>query len=161
MLRLLLRQVCANEPQFPPAVEALYDRSKESGHSPSKKELEAALIETVRNLGKRVYILLDALDEIPAEEKRRAEVLQIITNMVQLAQAEVTNLHVLATSRDEVDIRRRLGSFSHGGTPIRTSKVDLDIAKYVRASLRDWPFEMTEDMRTLIEERLSTKAQGM
>lgn len=158
MLRSILRQLCSNEPQVPTAVQELHKRCEESGYSPSKKDLEDALIETIKKLGKEVYILLDALDEIPESGKKRAQVLQHITTIVRHGNR---NLHILATSRDELDIRRSLGSLSGGGTPIETSEVDPDIAKYVRSCLQEWPYEITGQTKDLIETRLSTKAQGM
>lgn len=158
MLRSILRQLSANEPQVSLAVQGLYNRCKESGYKPSKNDLELVLIDTVKTLGKEVYILLDALDEVPEDGRKRAEVLQHVTTMLRHG---LGNLHVLATSRDELDIRTSLGSLSNGGTLIETSEVDCDIAKYVRTSLQAWSAALPRETEELIEKRLSEGAHGM
>lgn len=116
------------------------------------------LIETINTLGKEVYILLDALDELPENGKKRAQFLQYITAIVRLGPR---NLYVLATSRDEWDIRESLESLSNGGTPIQTSGVDSDIGKYVRSCLQEWSDKIPGHIKELIETRLSSKAKGM
>lgn len=116
------------------------------------------LIETIKNLGNEVYILLDALDEVPEDGKQRAQVLQHITTMVRLG---LQKLHILATNRGELDIRKSLESLSNGGTPIETAEVDSDVAKYVRTALQAWPVDLPGDTKELIETRLSEKAHGM
>lgn len=121
-------------------------------------DLASVLIETVKTIGKEVYIILDALDELPEDASKRSEVLEQITTLVKLG---IGNLHVLATSRDEWDIRERLETLSSGGIPLQSSKVDPDIRKYVRSFFKDWPRRLPEHVKTLIQTRLVEKARGM
>ncbi|ROW16110.1 hypothetical protein VPNG_01962 [Cytospora leucostoma] len=158
MLRSLLRQLSANELKISPSVQELYERFKQNGHSPSTKHLETVLIETIKNLGKEVYIMLDALDEIPEDGNKRAEILKHITTLVRLG---IKNLHILTTSRDELDIRESLKDLSNGGISMQSSAVDPDIKKYVRSCLQDWPRRLPEHVKALIETRLVEGSQGI
>lgn len=157
VLRSLLRQLAADEPQVPSTVEELCKQYQEVGHDPPNKALWDALVDTIRRSGKEIYIILDALDELPEDRKERPKVLRCIAEFVQLG---VRNLHILATSRDEFDIRKALGPLSETGTCIQTSEVDSDISKYVGSCLQDWT-DLSQDIKTHVQKRLSKGACGM
>lgn len=152
----LLRQLSANEARVPSAVQELYDTHYAIGHSPSTKDLKDALVRTIEELGKEVYIMLDALDEV-LDKKERSKVLE---HFARLASSRLTNLHLLATSRDEWDIRKSLESLSRGGTPIQRHEVDADIRKYVGSCLEDLK-EVPQEMKPLIQDKVGSGAHGM
>lgn len=156
MLRSLLRQLSANEPRVPSAVQRLYDKHQEIGHSPSTKDLKDALIDTIQTLGKEVYIMLDALDEILEDGKERTRVLKQVATFASLG---LRNLHLLATSRDEWDIRRNLGPHSGGGISIQNWKVDQDISKYVDSCLQELT-DLSQEVKTAIQNKVGSKAHG-
>lgn len=126
------------------------------------KELESALSGVFDNLGKEIYIILDALDEVPdnAENNKRREVLKCLEGIVTSTRP---NLHVLVTSRDELDIRCRLAPLSNGGISIQSSTVDADIKKYVRSCLveDDRLRNLQPRIKEMVEKALGEKANGM
>lgn len=152
----LLRQLSANEAQVPSAVKKLYDTHHAIGYSPSTKDLKYALIRTIEELGEEVYIMLDALDEV-LDNKERSKVLE---HFAMLASSRLKNLHLLASSRDEWDIRKRLESLSQWGTPIQRHEVDADIRKYVASCLQDLK-EVPQEMKPLIQDKVGAGAYGM
>lgn len=156
VLRSLLRQLSANEALIPSAVKELFDTHHAIGHSPSTKDLKDTLIRTIQELGKEVYIMLDALDEV-VDKKERSKILE---HFATLASSRLRNLHFLATSRDEWDIRKSLESLSQGGTPIQRHEVDADIRKYVASCLQDLK-EVPQEMKPLIRNKVGSGAHGM
>lgn len=156
VLRSLLRQLSANEARVPSAVQELYDTHDAIGHSPSTRDLKDALLRTIEELGKEVYIIIDALDEV-LDKKERGKVLE---HFATLASSRLRNLHLLATSRDEWDIRKSLECLSQGGTPIQRHEVDADIRKYVGSCLEDLE-EVPQEMKPLIQDKVGAGAHGM
>jgi ankyrin repeat domain-containing protein 50 len=157
----LLRQVCADDVAVPAAVQELYTKYNQTGHQPSTRDVESALLSVI-DLGKDIYIILDALDEVPENTgiSKRVEVLKLIEKFVALKRP---NLHILVTSRDESDIRSRLGPLSNGGIPIQGSTVDEDIRRYVRSCLMedDRLRGLEPRLKDMIETTLGEKAKGM
>lgn len=146
---------------MPAAVQELYTKYNQTGHQPSTKDFESALLSVVE-LGKDIYIILDALDEVPENtgKSKRVEVLKLIEKLVALKRPY---LHILVTSRDESDIRSRLAPLSNGGILIQGSIVDEDIRRYVRSSLveDDRLRKLEPRLKDMIEKTLGEKAEGM
>jgi hypothetical protein len=105
-----------------------------------------------------VYVVIDALDECT----ERNELLDWID---EIAQWKVGKLHLLATSRQERDIEKRLQSLRLIPIPLESEVVDLDIASYLDWMLRDdqGPQPWTRDtrIRDKIKFSLLQGAQGM
>jgi hypothetical protein len=165
LLCSLIQQLCASEPELPQAVQALYTQNNPSGQRPSIKELSSTLLSVIDGFKKEIYIIMDALDEYPEnpadpKKSKRKELLDQIKRMVEHASE---NLHFLATSRNEYDIRSTLEKPAAGGICIQSSKVDADIKTHVRtclaedATLKRLPSKVKED----IEVRLGEGARGM
>ncbi len=81
----------------------------------------------------------------------------------KLVASKRPNLHILITSRDESDIRSRLGPLSNGGILIQGSTVDEDIRRYVRSCLAedDRLRKLELRLKEMIERTLGEKAKGM
>ncbi|KAJ9149081.1 Zinc finger, ZZ-type [Pleurostoma richardsiae] len=161
LLGSLLRQLCAGEAAIPKPVQDLYTRNHPSGYQPSTEELESTLFAIIGSLEKEVYIILDALDELPEkhDSTKRREVLRRIDRMVS---RRFANLHILTTSRDVMDIREKLASLCGQAISIQSSHVDADIAKYVRTCLKEDRFVRLPDyIKALIEAKLAEQADGM
>jgi len=73
------------------------------------------------------YLLLDALDESPAENSR-ADVLSLINT---IRNWQLPGLHLLATSRDIFDIREGLSTKANNMVTLQNSEVEQDILRYV------------------------------
>lgn len=110
---------------------------------------------------REVYVVLDALDECPAP---RIELLGWIR---KLACSLPVGLHLIVTSRKEVDINLALGQTSviEHIIPIQADPVDEDIRAYVCHSLKnDERFEWLrgrKGIRDEIETELGRKSNGM
>lgn len=161
LLRSLIRQLCAGETELPEEVHKLYDRYKPTGHTPTVEELTSTLFAVIRYLKKEIYIIMDALDEYPenSENSKREELLSQIERMVEHGPQ---NLHILATSRNEADIRATLGGLAGRGISIQSSEVDADIKMYVRTCLGKDPFKKRRsNVKEIIETKLAEGAHGM
>lgn len=71
---------------MPPVVWKTYTTNKQAGHRLSIRDVESAPLDAVASLGKDVYIILDALDEIPttAQMKNRGEILGFLERLARL-----------------------------------------------------------------------------
>ncbi|KAK4450964.1 hypothetical protein QBC34DRAFT_493465 [Podospora aff. communis PSN243] len=97
------------------------------------------LVELLRQLVQAftggVFFVLDALDESPRGKQRR-EVLQIITDARKWSEA---GLHLLVSSRDEVDIHEELEAIPAGymsTVSMKNEFVDQDIAVFIASHIR-------------------------
>jgi hypothetical protein len=109
-----------------------------------------------------VYILLDALDESPRGEPRE-DVLQVL---VDLRSWSAPGLHLLVTSRDEIDIRdvlcNELGALNGEMLSMKNEYVDRDIAAFVSHQLRDnRKFQKWKDYHGRIESVFTESANGV
>jgi hypothetical protein len=145
----------------------LYSDHGEGKNQPSDSMLVKCLKEMLTLPDQHpTYLVIDALDESPNTSgisSHREMVLQLLKELVNLS---LTDLHICATSRPEIDIRNIL-------EPLTSSRVSLhdesgqkdDIADYVRSVvysesqqiMRRW---RTED-KELVIETLSERADGM
>lgn len=79
-----------------------------------------------------VYILLDALDESP-QGRHQSDMLQGLTEMRAWAEP---GLHILVTSREEVDIRDELDAAEDEIVELKIKVIDRDIAAFTSKHLR-------------------------
>ncbi|KAF6832422.1 hypothetical protein CMUS01_06914 [Colletotrichum musicola] len=162
MLRALLLQLSGQlekpDPKLgksPSELEKLYKNYKRA--TPPDRSLLECLHQTCTSF-QHVYILLDALDESPRDIHRVAmlEALAVMTGWSHC------NLHLLVTSRDEVDIREELEAIQVEVISLKNDEVAQDISLYVSRHLRDdrrlrkWSSSFDE-----IERVLAQKAQGV
>jgi hypothetical protein len=119
-----------------------------------------ALVEVLRQLVRAfkdgVYIILDTLDESPRRKQRR-EVLRVITDARKWREP---GLHLLLSSRDEVDIHEELNTMPVGHMSTVSMKnefVDQDIAAFIASHIRTnrqlqkWEAHYEEIEKALIE----------
>ena len=111
-----------------------------------------------------IYIIVDALDECPdvsGTPSTREEVLEFVQELVDL---KLSNLHLCAASRPEIDIRKTLEPLE----PLQISLHDEigqkeDIVKYIKSvvhsdrKMRGW----RDNDKELVVEVLSEKSDGM
>ncbi|KAI9149607.1 Vegetative incompatibility protein [Paramyrothecium foliicola] len=127
------------------------------GTKPPNQALLDCLHQLVRAFD-HVYILLDALDESPQSE-HRGDVLQALSDIRAWREP---GLHILVTSRDEIDIREDLEALEQETISLRNDYVDKDIAafvsKYLRQNRRLQGWEKHYDQ---IEKALTDRAKGV
>ncbi|KAK6080312.1 hypothetical protein SCUP234_05253 [Seiridium cupressi] len=105
-----------------------------------------------------VYILVDALDESPQEEHRE----RMLEVLADIRVWEEPGLHLLVTSRDEVDIRDGLDAITEEIIEMKNLGVDRDIADFISQHLRkDLQLRKWEKYHDRIEKALTQKAKGV
>lgn len=155
MLRTLLLQLSVQLQDSEKDLEQLHAQYR-SGSPP----VDVLLNSLRRFLGRfrDTYILLDALDESPRDCKREGvlRAIQVMRGWL------IPSVHLLVTSRNELDIRGSLDPSCDQDLPIRDSEIDRDIANFVSyqlendAKLQKWKARHQE-----IQEKLTTSAQGV
>jgi hypothetical protein len=154
-LRATLLQLCYQIE----GVEKELTRLKTS--SPTGPPPVAVLLEYVRQAitrNRHVYLLVDALDESSADDKR-AGVLSLIQTMRQWA---LPSLHLLVTSRDIFDIRQSLDAVGDNAVEMQNDSIDEDILQYVSYKVEHDPqLRRWGNHRETIKQHLSQKARGV
>ncbi|KAN0115502.1 hypothetical protein V8E51_005046 [Hyaloscypha variabilis] len=165
LARSLIKQLYCHRPNTPEAVEVLH-KYRENGQNPDLDDLRNALLATIRGFS-GVYIVLDALDEFAIEANNRKKLLDFIR---QIHTSDLEKLHILCTSRREVDIEKTFKTLfatpSAGNIEVDLlsyrGKLDYDIGLHIDDTLAsetfdDWPEELKREGRQALVE----KADGM
>ena len=155
MLRALLMQLSGQLQDGYLDLTRLYD-SYRSGIPPS-----SVLTGYLRRLIQRfqhVYIVLDALDESP----RLGAQGHVLDTIEVMQKWSLPGLHLLATSRDEPDIRNSLDLSLGQEVKMRNAGIDKDITDYISSQLhenrrlRKWlPYS------NKIQQKLAERAEGV
>ncbi|ETS79964.1 hypothetical protein PFICI_07493 [Pestalotiopsis fici W106-1] len=150
MLRSTIRQLSVSP--LPDEIRSLYDRHGQRGSEPSVEELVAALNAAIESLTQDVYLVFDALDECPHQDKKgqRDQLLSCVKNLMMTH----SNLHLLVTSRPEPDIEIHL-------RPVASCDFDIelpirsDVERFVKVALEDPRLaSWTEEVRDQIIAKL-------
>lgn len=155
MLRALLLQLSGQLQDGEEDLERLH-ASYKSGSPPV-----GVLLDLLQHLLGRFYdsyILLDAIDESPRDHRREAvlKTIQVIRNWA------LPGVHVLVTSRNELDIREALGPDDGQDLAMRNSEIDNDIHEFVSCQLSSDPkLQRWQARHGEIQARLTTGAQGV
>jgi hypothetical protein len=146
----LIRQLSAGADALPQEVLKLRDEYKRAAKRPGTDELAIVLKSIIGELRKDVFIVMDALDECP--ENARGD--RFLVQIKQLA-GKYENLHILATSRREVDISNNLENSATAIIHIEDS-VETDVRLFVQRRLEnDERLKRWEStVKTNIENRL-------
>lgn len=156
MLRTLLQQLSAQlVPDGDRDLKQLYELYY-SG-SPSVNVLLDSLHRLLRRFSD-VYILTDALDESPRYSKREG----VLKTIEAIRGWSIPSLHLLVTSRNELDIRESLNPLLDQNVSLRSSEVDGDIESFVSYQLKiEQKLQKWKARHTDIKEKLTAGAQGV
>ncbi|KAH0435445.1 hypothetical protein CcaCcLH18_04837 [Colletotrichum camelliae] len=157
LLRALILQLSGQQSNISPSshLSHLYDSCRNS--TPRNQALLDCLHQLSRSF-KHTYIIIDALDESP-RDKHRQDVLDILTMIRRWMEPAI---HLLVTSRDEVDIRDGLDPSPGESLAVRNDASNKDIALYITQSLRNKPqLRKWKGFHGRIETTLTTKADGV
>ena len=161
----MIKQLCCCRPNTPEAVEDLH-KYLENGQNPEPDDLRNALIASIRGF-LSVFLVLDALDEYSLEASGRRSLLDFIC---QIQRPELKNLHILCTSRREVDIEkafRPLFSTTFPGNvnlnlESYRSKINHDIGLHINKTLSSDTYdEWSKELKMEVKNALVEKADGM
>lgn len=128
MLRSLVLQLSGQLKNYA-LLSSLHDSYRNS--TPPDQALLACLRQLIREFDD-AYIFLDALDESPRDTHRSA-MLDALTDMREWSEP---GLHLLVTSRYEVDIGEELRAQPNESIDLRNDDVDNDIANFISQHLR-------------------------
>jgi len=131
LLCSLIRQLSAGADALPQDVLKLRDEYKLAAKRPGTDKLATVLKSIIGELGKDVFIVMDALDECPENARER----YFLVRIEQLA-GKYENLHILTTSRREVDISNSLENAATAIINIEDS-VETDVRLFVQRRLED------------------------
>ncbi|KAK5756659.1 hypothetical protein LTS12_013249 [Elasticomyces elasticus] len=159
MIRSLLYQFLEQGVCIPQSLQSAHVSCSDGQRSASSTQLLDAMHDTLRACPAS-YIVLDALDECTA----RVDLLDMLQ---EIHSWHVPTLHVIATSRKDVDIEDRMEKLttSRGRICLESDVVDADIRTYVQTrlmheeSFRRW--QKVPAVRDEIEVTLAQKARGM
>ncbi|KAI9761972.1 MAG: hypothetical protein M1840_001501, partial [Geoglossum simile] len=128
-LRSVLKQLSCSKPSIPDSLQSLYNAYKHE--QPPTDGLKSAA-RAVLELPGQNFIIIDALDECPYGEERT----QLSTVLREFSTWALPNLHILVTSRKELDIDKTLAPLvTSSPLCIQTEQVDADILLYVQTQL--------------------------
>ncbi|PLN82631.1 hypothetical protein BDW42DRAFT_184666 [Aspergillus taichungensis] len=155
MLRALLLQLSGQLEECAQDLEQLY-KAYYSGTPPTE-----ALINYLQRMINRfhhVYVLLDALDESPRYNQRDG----VLEAIETIRSWRFPGLHLLVTSRNEIDIRKSLDPACDQDIPMKNTGIDEDIASFVHYQLNNNPaFSKWKGQYDEIISTLTTHAQGV
>ncbi|CAM1509295.1 Fc.00g030340.m01.CDS01 [Cosmosporella sp. VM-42] len=155
MLRALILQLSSQLADNHSLLSRLHDSYRNA--SPPDPALIDCLHQLVRAF-KDVYIVLDALDESP-RSKHRDNMLQCLAELRAWSEP---GLHIIVSSRDEVDIREDLEALPKETIKMKNDSIDRDIASFIsehlhkNRRLRKW-----DEHHARIETALTTRAKGV
>jgi hypothetical protein len=158
MLRALVLQLSSQLNDNHVLLLRLYDRYRNA--TPPDQDLEDCLRQLVQAF-ENVYIMLDALDESPRNTHRRG----VLEALAIIREWSEPSLHVLVTSRNEVDIcaalRDEVDVLPHEIVPMKNNSVDSDIASFVSGYLKNSRRLQRWDNNHEIEIALTERAHGV
>jgi hypothetical protein len=158
MLSSLITQLCRCRPDFPQPLLDL-ERYKDTNTRPGLETLENTLRASIADF-ENVYLIIDALDECTMVDDERQMLLDSLLRMYQWRE---DSLHLLLTSRKEMDIDDKLRPLFDSeyavdmDLEVHKDSVHHDIAifigeKLATSQMKEWRAETRELIRsTLIE----------
>ena len=155
MVRALLLQLSGQLSSKDMDLARLY-QSYGTGTAPSPVLVDC-LQRTIQKF-QHVYIALDALDESPRNGARDC----VLETLETMRKWSFRGLHLLATSRDEPDIRDALDLSQDQQVKMENDGINKDIANFVSKRLRDdRRLKKWSPYQAKIQETLSERAKGV
>jgi hypothetical protein len=155
MLRALILQLSNQLDDGYTDITRLHDRYRD-GVPPVP-----VLMESLRRLIQKfqdVYVVVDALDESPRHERRE----RVLDALADFRNWSLRGLHILVTSRDEIDIREHLNPLPDEDVTMKNAGIDKDIEDFIAGylhqsrALRKW-----SAYHSRIKEALTVGAKGV
>ncbi|KAF8514686.1 hypothetical protein JB92DRAFT_2811297 [Gautieria morchelliformis] len=155
MLRSLIEQLSLQCASTPHALELLYSKNEQGDGQRIPGQHLMSTLKTIVKSFRAVYIVFDALDEC----RERSGLLKVLEDVHDW---ELDTLHLLATSREEGDIRKALSGVVSHKVPMDESFVGRDIRAYVSTRLKAAEFSLCSAAeRQTVKRTLTQGAHGM
>jgi hypothetical protein len=170
MISSIIKQLCYRRPDTPVSVESLSEY-KLKGERPDMKTLEEMLLATMHGFS-QVYVVLDAIDECPAEIGiRNTSRSVLLESLLRIRDKAPDSLHLFLTSRREFDIQAELQTSPNSGAPPPIVDLDLthvreavdhDIGLHIDQEFSKSPFRnWGSDIKDEAKSALIKNADGM
>ena len=162
LLSSLLAQLCHQSDPYCDVLSKFYSEHAKGLRRPSDNALEGCLKDLLKLPGLApVYIVVDALDECPNTRSSRAEVLNLLEELIK---SQLPNLRICFTSRPEPDIKNILYPLiSHCVSLHDESEQNRDIEIYIKSIINTHPKNRwwKAEHKQLVIDVLTKKANGM
>lgn len=159
----VIADICSNCRDTPIALQEAYDQANYGQQQPTIESIMTMLKDVVVGF-EHIYLIVDALDECPKSVGERGKLLDTIHEIYGW---EMGSIHILATSRREVDIEESFSRLDsdigcYASVGVQGAHVEQDIIKYIghRLEHRDyqkWKSALKRD----VEIKLASQADGM
>ncbi|KAH8824083.1 ankyrin repeat-containing domain protein [Flagelloscypha sp. PMI_526] len=151
LLRSLVVQLAAASPAV---VRTFHQKHNNGGLQPQLESLHTTLNDSLSITAKPVFIVIDALDELPLTQRKY--LLRYLATFS--ASSKVPQIHIMITSREDVDIQRTFEEIADFDLGVQGDLVRQDIAAFVDRQLEVkkwelWPRGEIEMMRRVLNER--------
>ncbi|RSL87145.1 hypothetical protein CDV31_016307 [Fusarium ambrosium] len=148
----IIRQLVESCQQIPTEVTAFRDKYLEKRSLPTNEE-RILLVKALSRLFQKTYILIDALDECP-EDNREA--------FISLAEQVKSSVHLLITSRSNLDLTMSFKNLSRINVFAHSSDVEAYLNSKMSAKMRMRSFIAKDPtLRDDVINKLLEKADGM
>lgn len=144
-------------------VNKAFDESREGQHQPSRATL-LKIIQAIINNFDSVFIIIDALDECPTINDERDKLLDTICELLSW---KCPSLHLLCTSRKEIDIENVFMNDLPREVAFQTIQlsaddVAADIKTFLHSQLSGRKFASWDSAsKEEVERKLADRANGM
>ncbi|KAF4546475.1 Ankyrin repeat protein [Lasiodiplodia theobromae] len=163
-VRSLINQLYGKRGDVERHIDSLYSSCKNGARQPSIHSLCKTFQDMVQQAGE-VWIILDALDECQTRKGHSAE--GLLSWIENIRSSQERNVHILATSRPEQDIKSATERWARKKDiiPIQSDLVAEDIRAYIHTKVKEndglsrW--KTRPDVQGEIESALTQKAHGM
>ncbi|KAH8834358.1 ankyrin repeat-containing domain protein [Flagelloscypha sp. PMI_526] len=141
-------------PADPAAIRDLHQKHHHGAHQPQLATLQTTLKNLVSASPKPVFIVIDALDELPPALRK-----YLLTSLSLFCYSSgAARTHVMVTSREDRDIQDALDGKVDFQLGVQGDLVRQDIAAYVDQQLAVrkwtlWPSDLVELMRQVLNKR--------
>ena len=155
LARSLVAQLFVQSSEKSKTMEALFVQCGEGQREPTIKSLSQALRELI-NQFREIYFIVDALDEC-------VDIVTVISLIDEICGWHVENLHIIVTSRKEINIEKGIRPLVTDQVQVQNDLVDADIKLLVRECLRSDPelSQWSESIKAEVEKTLYDGSKGM
>ncbi|KAK3485909.1 purine and uridine phosphorylase [Neurospora hispaniola] len=157
LLSSLTKQLCLSKEYLSPGVGALHAKYTSKSTRPSLQEVTRALKDVIKHFT-RVYVVVDALDELIDDEDHRNAFVDGLRNLVQSS----SNLKLFITSRP---LLTDINQFFDDAAKVEISANQDDLGRYVDGRFSKMPvsspLRANEVLQQEVKDTISQAARGM
>jgi hypothetical protein len=154
-------QLYHQDENFRQPLDSLYKACNDGYRTPSTETLLRISLKVLKATGRKVYLVLDALDECVVPRQDLLAWIQMIAKLTD------HRINMLVTSRKELEIASFLGldNVMDQTVAVQSDTIDADIRAYISDTLRTGVgfkrWESREDVQQMIRDSLFEQSDGM